>query len=357
MLLQVTQSQLLTPYSAIKSVYLLSLQHPQGERLSYQPGDWLTVQAVNPPELVEKLLECLRLSGEETVCLRRAGEVKVSEALGKHLEITQLNPAILNKMQRQLQLGEWQDRQAMIEHAYGRDILDLLTEFPHMAQMGIEFLDWLAPLAPRYYSIASASDKTVQILFKAVRYRFNDREKSGVASNFLAGLTSGDLIEADFKENPMFKLPEDPQTPIVMFGAGTGLAPFLGFMQQRVRQLDGGDNLLFFGETEKAHSCLCCDQLEEWKAAGRLELFLAFSRDQAEKRYVQHLMLEQKEKLWSLWEAGAVLYICGSQQYLAPALETLWQKWFMEELGLDASAAQALWQQSRKQKRIQLDVY
>ncbi|QKI88400.1 NADP oxidoreductase [Thiomicrorhabdus xiamenensis] len=357
MQLQITQSQLLTPHSAIKSVYLVTLQHPQGERLSYQPGDWLTVQAVNPAGLVRQILERLNLSGSEVVRLRKAGEVSVSDALGRHLEITQLNPAILNKMQRQLQLGEWSGRAAMIEYAYGRDILDLLTEFPQMAQMGIEFLDWLAPLAPRYYSIASASDKTVQVLFKAVRYRFNDREKSGVASNFLAGLSCGDLIEAEFKENPMFKLPDDPLTPIVMFGAGTGLAPFLGFMQQRVQQANGGDNLLFFGETEKAHACLCCDQLEEWKAAGRLDLFLAFSRDQADKRYVQHLMQEQKEKLWALWEAGAVIYICGSQQHLAPALEALWQKWFMEELGLDASAALALWQQSRKQKRIQLDVY
>ncbi|MBO1925094.1 NADP oxidoreductase [Thiomicrorhabdus sp. 6S3-12] len=357
MQLQITQSQLLTARSAIKSVYLVTLQHPQGERLSYQPGDWLTVQAINPVELVRQLLERLNLSGTETVSLRKAGEVSVSEALGRHLEITQLNPAILNKMQRQLQLGEWSDRSAMIEYAYGRDILDLLTEFPQMARMGIEFLDWLAPLAPRYYSIASASDKTVQVLFKAVRYRFNDRDKSGVASNFLASLSCGDLIEADFKENPMFKLPDDPQTPIVMFGAGTGLAPFLGFMQQRVREVNGGDNLLFFGETEKANACLCCDQLEAWEAAGRLELFLAFSRDQAEKRYVQHLMDEQRERLWFLWEAGAVIYICGSQKHLAPALEGLWQQWFIEELALDAAAAQALWQQSRKQKRIQLDVY
>ena len=140
MQLQVTQSQLLTPQSKIKAVYLLTLESPAGESLAYQPGDWLTIQAVNPGELVQQLLASLGLSGSERIELRRIGEVSAQEALSRYLEITQLNPAILNKMQRQLQLGDWDGRQAMIDYAYGRDILDLLQAFPQMAQLGIEFL-------------------------------------------------------------------------------------------------------------------------------------------------------------------------------------------------------------------------
>lgn len=356
MQLQLAQSELLTPNSQIKQIYLQTYVAVDGSNLSYQAGDWLLVHAVNPVELVSELLQKLNLHGDEIVELRRIGRVTVQQALLQYLEITQLNPAILNKMQRHLQVGEWDSRQAMMDYAYGRDIIDLLNAFPQMAELGAELLSWLSPLAPRYYSIASADSQQVQILFKAVKYHYAGRDKAGVASNYLAALQTGAVIEVELKANPLFKLPEESQTPIIMVGAGTGLAPFLGFVQQRRKQ-GASDNLLFFGETEKAKACLRCAKLKEAQAAGDLQLFTAFSRDQAEKRYVQDVMREQKTLLWQKWQAGAILYICGSQKTLAPAVENLWQEWLITELAFSKAEAAQQWQALRKARRIQMDVY
>ncbi|BBP46884.1 hypothetical protein THMIRHAS_22570 [Thiosulfatimonas sediminis] len=356
MQLQLIHSELLTANSAYKKVYLQTYQAADCGDLPYQTGDWLAVQASNPASLVADILQQLGLQGGEVIELRKVGEVSVRQALLHHLEITQLNPAILNKMQRQLQLGNWDGRQAMIEYAYGRDILDLLTAFAPMAQLGADFLSWLSPLAPRYYSIASADTQQVKILFKALQYHYAGRAKAGVASNYLADLSVGEWIDVEFKANPLFKLPPEPQTPIIMVAAGTGLAPFLGFIEQRNRQ-NAEDNLLFFGETQRAHACLCCAQLEAAQAAGHLRLFMTFSRDQAQKRYVQDALREQRGLLWQKWQAGAILYVCGSQQNLVPALEQLWQQWFMDELGLSVEQAAEHWQAQRKARRIQMDVY
>lgn len=356
MQLQLTQSELLTPNSALKQVYLQTFTRIDGQDLEYQAGDWLLVQASNPDNLVREILQKLNLQGDEMIELRRIAEVSAQQALQQHLEITQLNPAILNKMQRQLQIGAWDGRQEMIDYAYGRDILDLLNAFPQMAELGVEFLSWLSPLAPRYYSIASADSHQVQILFKALNYHYAGRDKAGVASNFLAQLPQGALVDAELKANPLFKLPENPQTPIIMVGAGTGLAPFLGFIQQRQKQ-SATDNILFFGETERANACLCCQQLLKAEAEGELMLFMEFSRDQAVKRYVQDAMREQKPLLWQKWQDGAVLYICGSQKTLAPAVEKLWQQWLTEELNLSEIEAAQQWQALRKERRIKMDVY
>ncbi|MBN2646612.1 MAG: NADP oxidoreductase [Thiotrichales bacterium] len=360
MQLIVSSQKLLTENSTLKSVYLLSLHPLPGQILDYQAGDWLAMQAQNPPALVEQLLQRLNLTPEQLVTLPRLGQMSVHQALSEALEITQLNPAILNKLQRQLQLGDWPDRTAMMAHAYGRDILDLLDEFPQLAQMGGEFLNWLSPLAPRYYSIASASTTEIRLLYKAVRYHFLGRDKQGAASCYLAERVPGDLLHAQCKPNPLFKLPKDPKVPIIMVAAGTGLAPFLGFMQARsAQQAEAklGENWLFFGETERAHACLACDELTAWQAEGQLQLHCVFSRDGGPMRYVQDIMQVQEQALWTLWQAGAILYVCGSQQTLAPAIEALWCGWFEQRLGLDPEDAYAHWQTARKQKRIQLDVY
>jgi len=355
MQLRLIQSEPLTENSQIKQVYLQTYVAANGSQLDYQAGDWLLMHAINPKVLVAEILNQLGLQGGETVQLRRIGEVSAEQALSQYLEITQLNPAILNKMQRQLQIGEWDGRQAMMDYAYGRDIVDLLNAFPQMAELGAEFLSWLSPLAPRYYSIASAESQQVKILFKALNYHYAGRDKSGVASNYLAQLPIDAVVEGELKTNPLFKLPENPQTPIIMVGAGTGLAPFLGFIDARQRQ-QADQNILFFGETEKANACLCCEQLQAAQAKGDLQLFMEFSRDQAEKRYVQDAMREQKALLWQKWQDGAVLYVCGSQKTLAPAVESLWQQWLAEERGSEQEVAQ-IWQSLRKERRIQFDVY
>ncbi len=365
MRLDIQSHDCLTPDSSEKSIYYLTLSVPDSgsDTIDYAPGDWVTIQACNRPELVSKLLAELQLSGQEIIELRRAGQVTVEEALRHHLEITQLNPAILNKIQRQMQIGSWQDRQQMMDFAYGKDILDLLEHFPELKNLGVEFLTLLSPLAPRYYSIASANldHKTLSILYRQVNYHHNERERFGVASNFLVGQGCDGQLEVEIKPNPTFKMPQDSTTPIIMMGAGTGLAPFVGFMQQREQLMKQGKELgaayLFYGETSQLEHCLLCDWFEAWQAQGLVENVYAFSRDQAEKVYVQHRLLERAETLWALIGSGAHLYICGSQNRLAVAVKEAMLTVFQQQGGLSAEDAEQLWNQLRKEKRLQQDVY
>jgi len=365
MIISVAQNACITPDSTDKAVYYLTFDLPSGvcAQETYAAGDWLTVQAQNHEGMVALVLGLLKLTGLETIELRRAGQVTTQQALTLHLELTQINPAILNKLQRQFGFNEWQDRQAMMDYVYGKDIVDLLETFPQLQQQGVDFLTLLSPLAPRYYSIASAPDKsnTVSILYRKVEYNVNGRQRFGVASCMLADVEAGQELEVSFKSNPTFKLPQNMATPIIMIGSGAGLAPFIGFMQQRASLAAGGAdkgiNILFFGETYQKTNCLFCEEFEQWQNQGVLQTYYAFSRDQAEKFYVQDRIKQNKEMVWRLLDEGAHLYICGSQTTMAEAVKQTLLEIFEEFGGFDAQAADQYWHQLRKQKRLQMDVY
>lgn len=362
---RVISNQNITPLCQDKDLFHLVLQPENGQILDYQPGDWLTLQAVNQAEWVDNLLAELSLSGEEFIELRRVGLVSVKQALTHHLEISQLNPAILNKIQRQYALGDWVDRQAMMDYATGRDILDLLQTFTSLKLLGVEFLSLLSPLAPRYYSIASApvaAGNTVHLVVKLVTYlpedsRLANRRHYGVVSYRVSQLQAEDVVEGDIKPNPTFKLPLDANIPIIMIGAGTGIAPYIGFIQQRIADNASGQNTLFFGETHQACSFLFADYLQRCQKTGNLNLFTAFSRDQTEKHYVQDALQLEAENLWQQLEQGAIIYICGDQHSLAKSIESTWIELIKHFEKVDFQSAQSTWQAWRKQKRVQLDVY
>ena len=363
--LTVSHNVCITPNSQDKAIFYLTFLLPENVKSQdvYAPGDWLTIQPKNREEMVSVMLSLLNLEGNETIELRRPGLVTCREALMLHLELTQLNPAILNKLQRQFSLGSWSDRQAMMDYADGKDIVDLLEAFPVLKEQGIEFLELLSPLAPRYYSIASAPDKSnsVSILYKKVQYQNQGRQRFGVASCVSADAKEEMSFEVEFKSNPTFKLPNDLATPIIMIGAGTGLAPFIGFMQQRELESrvnkDCAENLLFFGETYQTTNCLFCDELDRWQSAGLVTVFYAFSRDQKEKQYVQHQIEKQSLRIWTLLNDGAHIYICGSQKTMAASVKETILNIFEKQGGLDSEAADAFWHTLRKQKRLQMDVY
>ncbi len=363
---RVISNQNITPLCQDKSLYHLVLQPENGQILDYQPGDWLTLQAANQVEWVDAVLAELSLSGEESIELRRIGSVPVKQALTQYLEISQLNPAILNKIQRQYGLGDWVDRQAMMDYANGRDILDLLQTFTSLKGLGFEFLSLLSPLAPRYYSIASAFVAVggeVHLVVKLVTYfadeysRLTKRRHYGVASYAVSQLQAEDVIEGGIKSNPTFKLPLDLSVPIIMIGAGTGIAPYIGFIQQRIADNASGQNTLFFGETHQAYSFLFADYLQSCQKVGELNLFTAFSRDQSEKIYVQDVIKQQAENLWQQLQQGAVIYICGDQHGLAKSVENTWLELIMQFDKVGLESAQNTWEAWRKQKRVQLDVY
>ena len=363
MRLIVKSNQNMTPKSCDKTVFHLVLAPKDQTCLDYHAGDWLTVQACNQDVWVQAILNALALTGDETLELRRVGRVTVKEALTAHLEISQLNPAILNKLQRQHQMGEWSDRQAMMDAAYGRDVLDLFEMFPALTAWGLEFISLLSPLAPRYYSIASAPiavGNEVHLVVKQVVYRnplISERTHYGVASYAISHLKPGQEVECELKRNPTFQLPEDSTTPIIMLGAGTGIAPYIGFLQQRIADNSAGENILIFGETRQACSFLFGEFLTDCVAQQHLTLFTAFSRDQTEKIYVQNRIREQADLLWRAIQQGAHIYICGSQFGLAEDVKTAWLGLIMHYDQVDLDVAEQTWQAWRKQKRLQMDVY
>lgn len=351
--LQILENRLLTP-EADKSIYSLVLVNTDGE-IDYQPGDWALIQGQNPSDLAGDIIEKLNLSSEQVVSLPRLGDLSVQEALAQKLEITQLNPAILNKIQRKYQIGAWRDRQEMIDYAQEKDILDLLDAFPQLQTSGLDFLSLLSPLAPRYYSIASASTEELRLLYRQVEYQKSDRLRQGAVSTWLSRQKPGETIGVEIRHNPQFKLPDHPKTPIIMIASGTGLAPFIGFIEQRVSDL-AFDNWLFFGETHPDKACLNCEQLAQWQTKQQLKLTQAFSRIEP-KAYVQDKLEEYKEDLWEKWQQGAVVYLCGSQQKMAPEVQAFWVKLFAEKRQLDQESARKFWQESCQSKRIQQDIY
>lgn len=360
---KIKSNQNITPLACDKTIYHLVLTPQDGEPLNYEAGDWFVLKASNQPEWVEPLLQALDLLGSEIVKLRRAGEVTVREALTEHLEISQLNPAILNKLQRQHQIGEWADRKAMIDAAYGRDILDLLSLFPELKSWGLDFISLLSPLGPRYYSIASVPagvGSEVHLVIKEVIYQnlaISERLHFGVVSHAVSLLKAGDVVEGEIKRNPTFQLPASHNTPIIMLGAGTGISPYIGFLQQRIADQAQGENTLIFGETQQACSFLFKDFLHDCVAQNTLTLITAFSRDQADKIYVQDRIIEHGKVLWQQMQAGGHLYVCGSQYGLAEGVKQAWLSLIMQFDQVNLETAEQTWQAWRKQKRLQMDVY
>jgi len=332
--------------------------------LDFQPGDWVTVTGTNQPAWVDAILAQLQLSPDTPVSLRRAGQVSAREALTHHLEITLLDPALLGKLTRQFGYTDWPDRDAMRAYADSRDLLDLLIEYPDIAEMGEQLLPLLTPLLPRYYSIASAPNPTAptqfDILFKQLEIQHRGRTRHGVTSTSLAHAQPGDLFDIAIKPNPQFRLPADPATPITMIAAGTGLAPFLSFMQARVAQ-GANNNQLYFGETHAQQRFLAQQQLTAWQQAGLLNLDTAFSRDpqpddHPSPYYVQHALIHQQAWL-NAWQEGGHIYVCGSKQGLAKGVEgAIKQAWLAAGI-YPASAVEQAWLDARKAGRIQLDVY
>jgi len=343
---RVIERQLETAPDALKRVHCLKLVGA----MEWAPGDWFLVRPTNPDKVVEDVLQALALTGKEVIQLRRVGEMTAIEALKRHLEITQLDPAVLNRLQRQHGIGAWPDRAAMAAYANRRSVLDLLCDWPQVRQLGRALLPLLSLLAPRFYSIASSplvSPGEIHLLFAEVIYRACGRTYCGAATHMMAQLEADDTLEGQVQTNKHFHLPDKGDVPIVMIGAGVGLAPFMGFIAHRIAQGEGGENWLFFGEAHRDKTFLCRAQLERWAAAGQLKLVTAFSRDQVQKIYVQHRLQAYRDDLMRLVEAGAYLYLCGDKQCMAPAvLETLSQ--ILGDEGLAALKAE---------NRLKLDVF
>ena len=336
-----------------------------GSGLHYVPGDALAVVPANHLPLVEEVLLAARLS--DTTAVQVEGEnLPLAAALATHRELTVLTRDVLERYATLAPHAGLQellaDQNRLQPYLYGRDVADLLTEFPSEQLTAQALADVLRPLPSRAYSIASsllAHPEEVHLTVGAVRYEAFGRQKHGVCSSFLADrLALGDTARVFVQHNEYFRLPQNGETDIIMIGAGTGIAPFRAFVEERVELGATGRNWLLFGNPHFTTDFLYqAEWLQHLKKGTLSRLDVAFSRDQAEKIYVQDRLLEASRDVFGWLENGAHLYVCGDKTRLGTAVQTALTQVVQKEAGLSADDATAYVKNLRKQRRYLEDVY
>ncbi len=298
----------------------------EGSGVTYEPGDALGVYPANNPSYVDDLLAVLPFNGDETVNVGKES-MPLRQAFTDKLDITTLSRPVMEKYAELTgatelkSLLESGDAKAFSDYTWGRQILDLVGEYPPGGIDPQQFVDLLRKIPARLYSIASslkAFPEQVHLLVGVVRYRSFGRDREGVCSNFLARAEVGKKLPIYVQPNKNFRLPESGDTPIIMVGPGTGLAPFRAFLQERRASGAGGRNWLLFGDQHQTTDYLYGEELDKMHEEGFLtRLDLAFSRDQERKIYVQHRMLENARELYGWLEEGACFYVCGDAERMA----------------------------------------
>ena len=348
--------------SAKETIHLeLSLE---GSGLVYEPGDALGVLPSNDPEYVEELLKRLGADGETKVTTYR-GEEALRQALFDGYEITKLTRPFLRGYAELAGNAELtavlDDKDKLNEWMYGREIIDVLVDFPVASIVPVEFLELLRKLPPRLYSIASsltAHPDEVHLTVGITRYESHGRKRQGVCTTFLADRVDPDgSLRVYIDKNKNFKLPASVETPVIMIGPGTGIAPFRAFVEER-EELGGGRNWLFFGDQHFDTDFLYQTEWQQWLKSGVLEhMDVAFSRDQAEKVYVQDRMRERAVELYQWLEAGAHFYVCGDESRMAHDVHEALIEIVAAQGGIAREDAETYVKQLQKDRRYQRDVY
>lgn len=332
--------------------------------LRYQPGDALGVWYQNDPALVKELVELLWLKGDESVSVD-GKTLPLSEALQWHFELTVNtgniveNYATLTRSESLLPLVG--DKAKLQHYAATTPIVDMVRFSP--AQLDATALTGLLrPLTPRLYSIASSQaevETEVHVTVGVVRYDIEGRARAGGASSFLADRVEEEgEVRVFIEHNDNFRLPANPETPVIMIGPGTGIAPFRAFMQQRAAEGAEGKNWLFFGNPHFTEDFLYQVEWQRYVKEGVLSrIDLAWSRDQKEKIYVQDKLRQQGAELWRWINDGAHIYVCGDANRMAKDVEQALLDVIAEFGAMDAETADEFLSELRVERRYQRDVY
>ena len=333
--------------------------------LSYKVGDALGVQPCNCDELVAQLLAIVGASRDELVDVNGT-----QQSLAKVLQTQKclklpteelfelLASCAHDESERKQLLGLLEDDSG----AEQWDVLDVLEHFPSARPASQAFVDTLGPLSPRLYSIASSLKKhpgQVHLTVGRVSWEQNERTRKGVASTMLADrLSAGDTVGVFVQESHGFSVPESADAPMIMVGPGTGIAPFLAFLQERESTGAQGKNWLFFGDQHRATDYIYEEILADYMNRGILHyLDLAFSRDQQEKIYVQDLMRQRGLELWQWLEAGGYFYVCGDASRMAVDVDRALRDIVVKHGQLSESAAKEYLKSLSKANRYARDVY
>ncbi|WP_280273944.1 bifunctional nitrate reductase/sulfite reductase flavoprotein subunit alpha [Nocardia wallacei] len=333
----------------------------RGFEATYEVGDSLGVWPANDEELVAEWLAATGLDGQRGVELD-AREVPLAQALHTHYDITKVSRDLLtfigehNPSPQLAKLLRRDNRNELERYLWDRQAVDVLRDFPVRAEL-VEWLGALKKLQPRQYSISSSplvDPQEVQLTVGVVRYS----ERGGVCSTFLADRCEDATVPVFLQRAPHFRPPLDPNAPMIMVGPGTGIAPFRGFLHERRALGCRGRNWLFFGDQHAADNFYYRDELEDMFRSGFLtRLDLAFSRDQRERVYVQHRMIEHGAELWGWLVDNGHLYVCGDAGRMARDVDDALLTLAQVHGKLDADGALAFKKQLIAEKRYVRDVY
>ncbi|MGE6299790.1 assimilatory sulfite reductase (NADPH) flavoprotein subunit, partial [Guptibacillus hwajinpoensis] len=340
----------------------------EGSNLEYEPGDSLGIYPENDTALVLQLIEEMNWKREEQVTVNKKGDVQpLEEALTKTYEITSLTKPLLKKI---AELTSSSELKRMVEaegeelrtYLYGRDLIDLVKDYGPWNVSAQEFVNVLRKIPVRLYSIASSSKANpdeVHLTIGALRYDAHGRARTGVCSGQCAERSqAGDTLPVFVQRNQNFRLPDHPDTPIIMIGAGTGVAPYRAFLQEREESGASGETWLFFGEQHFVTDFLYQVEWQKWLKDGVLtRMDVAFSRDTEEKVYVQHRMLERSKELYEWLQQGAHVYVCGDEKYMAKDVHIALVHILEQQGDFSESEAEAYLADLRNAKRYQRDVY
>ena len=360
------ENQRLTGRGSSKDVRHIALSI-EGSGLRFAPGDALGVVPANRQDRVNDLIAALQLDPSAPVPSASGGEAGLERALLQDHEITTLSRPFLEKYavladaHELKSLLDENQRDALRDFLYGREMIDIVRRYPLNGITAIQFVALLRKLQPRLYSIASslnANPDEVHLTVGVVRYESHGLQRHGVASTFLADSAEGNLIRVFVHENPGFRLPEDADTPIIMIGPGTGVAPFRAFLEERESSGSHGKNWLFFGDRNFNTDFLYQREWLEHRRNGLLtHLDVAFSRDGNQKVYVQHRLREHSRELYAWLEEGAHFYVCGDAKQMAPDVHEALLGVVERESGQDRAYAVDYLQALQSAQRYQRDVY
>ncbi len=339
----------------------------------YEAGDALGVVAQNDPCLIADILDAMKLTGEEHVEIgatktSHTGHMPLREALTHHLQISRLNKRMVELFANEgrivplLDLLKPEHHQELEAFLWDRGPIDLLCDYPGVLHAAPELAAMLPKLTPRLYSISSspaAHTAEVHATVAVVRYRSHNRDRGGVCSTMFADRSGlGDRLPVYIQPNKRFRLPRQQDAPIIMIGPGTGIAPFRSFLHERRATGATGKNWLFFGDRSASTDFLYEDELGGMQKDGHLtRLDLAFSRDQAQKIYVQDRMLEQASQFWQWLEEGASIYVCGDASRMAKDVDATLHAIVQQQGKLDAEGAREYVDAIKEQQRYHRDVY
>jgi sulfite reductase (NADPH) flavoprotein alpha-component len=321
-----------------------------GSGITYEPGDALAIVPENDAATVRDVLRAVGLEQDEAAAAALTSRYDISTLTGKQMT----DYAALTGDKALGALAE--DTEKRAKFLAGRQFIDLLETFPHKLEAS-QMTALLRPLAPRYYSIASSQKlfpDEAHLTVARLAYESAGRARKGVASTLVSDhRKSGDSLNVFVKPNPHFRLPKDGAAPIVMIGAGTGLAPYRGFLQEREALGAAGKSWLVFGHRHFLYDFLYQLEIQDWLKSGILHrLDLASSRDQPEKKYVQHVLWEQRDRLRGQLAEGATIYLCGDAKHMARDVDAVLMRILAAEKQDGQAALDALITAGRYKKDV-----